>query len=165
MMQTVAILILYFTSSLASRTPGDVHHDVDRGMFLAVGSTVEYAAAEKASLAQHFELDLREHGTICMWLSIGLVLGCCCFSGVAHSLLGQLIGGFFNCILPLGIFIYVCIATNLFHKFWKGEPINTWCLAICIWTLIQLTCGICCLCCWAFGFGIAASMGKAEEES
>lgn len=146
----------------------------DSSTFLAARSTVEYDAASANSMVDG-KLDKRMESyywkrlsfatcNICMWLTFGLLFSCCSFGGAAHSTSGQLIGGFFNFVLPLGVIIYVCFMSNLFSEYWDGKPICGWCHAICIWSFIQITCGICFLGCSALGVGVAATMGHQTME-
>jgi hypothetical protein len=150
----------------------------DSNTFLAAHGTVEHDAVSANSMVdstlqkQEKRMDTYYWRRIsfatcnvCMWLTFGLLFSCCSFGGAAHSTSGQLIGGFFNFVLPLGVIIYVCFMSNLFSEYWDGKPICGWCHAICIWAFIQITCGMCYLGCSVLGVGVAATMGhKTMEE-
>lgn len=106
----------------------------------------------------------KKHWKYCMYLSTLLFLGCCCFSGAAHSNLGQIMAGFFNFILPFVVILYVCDTTNLFWDWWDGKPICDWCRLICIWAFIQISFGIFCLGCSILGIGAATTVGQKTME-
>merc|ERR1719428_731908 len=106
MMQIAVVLTLCFTGSFASLAPSQ---------------------SRKPEVAQHLEFLVKNKGTTCMWLCIGLLVGCCCFGGAAHSMAGQACAGFFNCVLPIGIIIYVFFMTPTWDKFTAGAPMNGWC--------------------------------------
>lgn len=159
-----AVVKVKLQSQLWQKSSGPKSNEDGHSTFLAPRSDVEHDASEQPSLITEFEVEAMKHCTVCMWLCIGLFVGCCCFSGAAHSSLGQFLGGFFNCILPLGVIIYVCHMTTLFSQFWNGKPICDWCMAICIWSFIQITCGLCFLGCSVLGVGVAALMGHETME-
>jgi hypothetical protein len=161
-----AVVEVKLESQLWQRKSSAKSRDDEQAAFLAPRGAVEHDVSETPSLINEFALDVLKHCTTCMWLSIGLLVGCCCFSGAAHSTAGQLLGGFFNCILPLGVIIYVCHMTSLFSDFWHSKPICNWCMAICIWSFIQIAFGLCFLGLSVLGIGATTIMRaeKMEEE-
>lgn len=131
----------------------------------AIDTAIEALGTAKDALAGEDTGEIKPRWKYCMFLSLLLWVGCCCFSGAAHSNLGQLLAGFFNFVVPFMVILYLCDTTTIFHDWWSGKPVSNWCRLVCIWAFLQIAIGIGCLGFSMLGIGVAATMGyKTEEE-
>merc|ERR1719272_1960760 len=100
-----------------------------------------------------------------MWLMIALVVNCCCVGGVVHSKRGQLLCGLMHAAVPIGVLLYIWFGTpQMLTHFLQGKMTWGWCMALCIWALIQITCGLFLVCMMVLGFSVRAMVGKEEDK-
>lgn len=119
-------------------------------------------ANEAAGPKQEGEAGGEVRSTTC-GVMLGILIFLCCCGGTLAKVLGP-IAPTISSVLTLGIFIYI-LYTGTFSRWWNGEKINTYCMVLCIWSLIQIVVLslVCCLGATAMG-GVAAGMALHPEE-
>jgi len=100
----------------------------------------------------------------CWYLLIVLIINCCCLGGAGYSKNLQILCGLVHAAIPLGILIYVWFASPILKDFFAGKTVGTWCLILCIWATIQITCGLCLCTMMCLGFGVRTMAGYKDED-
>eukprot|EP00746_Dinoflagellata_sp_MGD_P122423 gnl/MRDRNA2_/MRDRNA2_57316_c0_seq1.p1 gnl/MRDRNA2_/MRDRNA2_57316_c0~~gnl/MRDRNA2_/MRDRNA2_57316_c0_seq1.p1 ORF type:complete len:319 (-),score=35.76 gnl/MRDRNA2_/MRDRNA2_57316_c0_seq1:281-1237(-) len=146
------------TSPQAKRRPP--YQELHR--FGSVANTVAFSAGTM-SYDQPKE-PVPHSADTCFYILVALIINYCCL-GVLHCVRSathfgenskrlQIICGSAHVVVPLGVLIYLWLASPVLDDMFAGKLTGAWCVLLLVSVVFQITCGLC-LCSSAFcGFDV-----------
>lgn len=148
---------------VAAVNPTKSEHEQPRQELERFGSVKNSVPSVAFSTDEPEEPKLMYSNT-CWYLLVALIVNCCCLGGAGYSKKLQILCGVVHAAIPIGVLIYVWFASPILQDFFAGKTVGTWCLILCIWCTIQITCGLCLCTAMLLGFGVRAMAGYKDED-